>query len=264
MHPILFKIGSFEVHTFGLVMIVAFLVGLWIARVRAPKFGIDPGHLSDMAFYALIAGVLGARITYLLLDPPADWHEILTLKFAGLTSFGGLVGAALVIIFWSRKHKISVRAMLDALGPALLVGQAIGRVGCLMNGCCYGGVCPDNFPFGVRTPENALLHYPAQVYDSLMCLALAGILIGLERRFSFRLGQVASLAIGFWGLSRFVDEFWRAGTVAQVQSGLASSTYWDGLPVTQAQVAALAMMVLAAIMFFVYARRPVAAEPLPA
>src|SRR2546423_1101439 len=130
MLPILFKIGTFEVHTYGVVMIVAFLVALLFARKRGPKFGINPNNLLDMAFIALIAGVLGARILYLIQDPPRDPHEYFSLQFAGLTSFGGVIGGALVVLWWSRKTRTPLIPLLDVMGPALLVGQAIGRVGC--------------------------------------------------------------------------------------------------------------------------------------
>src|SRR4051812_5473146 len=133
MYPVLFQIGSFKVHSYGVVLIIGFLVGLFIARKRAPRYGINPNKLSDVAFIALIAGVLGARILFLIQEPPKDWHEYFSPEFAGLTSFGGLIGGALVMALWARKNKISMRALLDVFGPPLLVAHAIGRVGCLLN-----------------------------------------------------------------------------------------------------------------------------------
>src|SRR5579862_1319531 len=150
MYPILFKIGTFKVHTYGVVMIIAFLIALLFARKRAPKFGIDPNKLSDMAFLTLIAGVLGARILSLIQEPPKDWHEYFSLQFAGLTSFGGVIGGAIVVFWWARKTATPVKPLLDVMGPALLVGQAIGRVGCLLNGCCYGGACSNDLPWGIH------------------------------------------------------------------------------------------------------------------
>src|SRR4051812_42564480 len=125
MYPTLFHIGSFKVHSYGVVLIVAFLVGLLIARKRAPKFGLDPNRLSDMAFIVLISGVLGARILFLIQEPPKDWHEYFSPEFAGLTSFGGLIGGAIALLLWAWKTKTSTRALLDVFGPPLLVAHAI-------------------------------------------------------------------------------------------------------------------------------------------
>ncbi|MFI5385335.1 MAG: prolipoprotein diacylglyceryl transferase [Fimbriimonadales bacterium] len=263
MYPVLFKIGSFPVHSYGVVLIIAFLVALVVARKRAPRFGIDRNKLTDMAFLALIAGVLGARIAYFIQDPPKDWHEYFSLQFAGLTSFGGLVGGALVVIWWSWKTKTSVRLLLDVMGPPLLVGQAIGRIGCLLNGCCYGVVCPASFPFGIHTSENPYLHYPAQLYDSLMTMAAFCVLLFIEKMHRFKSGQVAALAIGFWGLSRIIDEFSRAGTEAQVSSGRASSTYWGTLPFTQAQVAAGVLIAISVVMYIAFSKQRALEKPLP-
>lgn len=263
MYPVLFQIGSFKVHTFGVVMIVAFLTALFVARKRAPRFGLEPNKLSDMAFITLIAGVLGARIAYLLLDPPRDWHEILSLQFAGLTSFGGIIGGAIAVIWWARKSRVALRPVLDVLGPPLLIGWAVGRVACLFNGCCFGGVCPETFPLGVRSPDNPYLHYPAQLYDTLMNLAAFGLVLLIERKARLRPGQMFALALGLWGVSRIIDEFSRAGTPDQVRQGLASSTYWAGLPFTEAQTAALAVVALAGILLWAYARKPLAPRPAP-
>lgn len=259
MYPILFRIGSFPVHTYGVVMIIAFLVGLLIARKRALKYGISPNKLSDMAFITLIAGVLGARILFLIQEPPRDWHEYFSLQFAGLTSFGGLIGGAIAVIWWAKKSKTPLRALLDVLGPPLLVAHAIGRVGCLLNGCCFGGECPATLPWGIHVDASTHLFHPAQIYDSLMNLAGFGLVLLIEKR-GLRLGQVFAIAIGLHGLSRFIYEFWRAGTEAQVRNGLASSTYWDGLGITQAQAAAAAIIVLAIVLFFVYKKKPVEAS----
>ncbi|HVT12276.1 MAG TPA: prolipoprotein diacylglyceryl transferase [Fimbriimonadaceae bacterium] len=261
MYPILFRIGSFPIHTYGVLMIVAFLAALWIARKRAPRFGISPNKLSDMAFLALIGGVLGARILYLMQDPPKDWHGYLTLQFAGLTSFGGYIGGALVVLWWARKSKTPLRSLLDVLGPPLLVGQAIGRVGCLLNGCCYGHVCDVHFFLGVHIPDNNFLHYPAQLYDTILTMTAFGAVLLTEKRRHLRLGQAFALSLSLLGLGRVIDEFWRAGTDAQVNAGYASSTYWGNLPFTQAQVAAAGMILLGIVLYIVYARRPEPAPP---
>jgi phosphatidylglycerol:prolipoprotein diacylglycerol transferase len=274
MLPILFtipKIGSFgpfPIHTFGLIMVIAFLAALWLAKVRAPRFGADPAKVMDAGFWCLVFGVLGARVAFIAQEWPyysKHTDELFSLQFAGLTSFGGLIFGALALIYWARKHGMPVLRMLDLLAPSFLIGHIIGRFGCLMNGCCYGGVCDVHSFLATKFVDVPGFHQPAQVYDAAMNAVGLAILFFLERR-GLRSGQAVGFAIASYGLCRFIYEFWRAGTVAEVNAGLASSTTIGNLPITQAQVAALALVVVGIVWMFL-ARRNVpemaAAVPAP-
>ena len=262
MHPILFKIGTFEVHTFGLAMVVAFVAAVALAQARGPRYGVTKAQIGDMAFWAILAGVLGARILFIA----QEWHhysqnlrELMTLQFQGLTSFGGLLFGIGAVMVWAWRKKVPVRNLLDVTLPAFLLGHLIGRFGCLMNGCCFGGACPTDLPWGIHVANSPVLHHPAQVYDSLMNVAALGIVLLVENRAKLRAGQVAGLAIALHGVTRFIYEFWRAGTEAQVQAGEASSTYWAGFPlhITQAQGMAFALVLLGAVMMvFTHRRAP--------
>lgn len=257
MLPVLFKIGTFKVHSYGVMLIAGFLIGLAIARKRAEKFGINPQKLTDMAFWALISGVFGARIAFIA----QEWgyytqhpDELFSWQFAGLTSFGGVIGGLILIVFWARRSGWSVRTTLDVVAPAGLVVHAIGRVGCLLNGCCYGGQCPQNLPWGIHVDKIPALMHPAQIYDALMNLAAIPILLWVERRGQSK-GQIFALMLTFHGLARFIYEFWRAGTDEQVRAGLASSTYWKAVPfLTQAQAMA-AVLVIVGLSLYVSWRR---------
>lgn len=260
MHPILFKIGSFPIHSFGVLMIAAFLVGTWIARRRAPRFGLSPQKLSDMLFWVLILGILGARVAFIIQElpyylDPKHRSELLSFQFAGLTSFGGVIVGILVMVLWAKKHDWPARTVLDTIAPAGLVGHAIGRVGCLLNGCCFGGQCPSDLPWGIHIDHIPALMHPAQIYDALMNLAGVGFILWIEKRGFQARGQIFALALVVHGLSRFIYEFWRAGTQAQVDAGLASSTYWSPLPITQAQAMA-AVLVVVGLVFYVRWRAP--------
>lgn len=261
MLPILFHIGNFPVHSFGVVMIIAFLVGLFIARKRAKKFGLDPNKLADISFWTLIVGILGARIAFILQDLGSflkDTKELFSLQFAGLTSFGGVIAAIAFLVFSARRLGWPVRLLLDVIGPAGLVMHAIGRVGCLLNGCCYGGVCPTNVPWGIHIGKIEAPMHPAQVYDALMNLAAVPIILWVEKKGQAR-GQVFALVLVFHGLARFIYEFWRAGTEEQVRAGLASSTYWGSLPFTQAQGMAAALVIVGFALYIAW-RRPAHAQ----
>ncbi|RYG39420.1 prolipoprotein diacylglyceryl transferase [bacterium] len=261
MHPVLFKIGSFEVPSFGAMMVLAFFGGLWLARQRAPAYGLTPEKMSDGAFWALIAGIFGARAFFILQEYHyyfADYRRIFTLRFEGLTSFGGLICGGLALMIWARKQKLSVLPFLELAAPGFLLAHLIGRFGCLLNGCCFGGVCPTNTPWGIHIPGQSDLHHPAQVYDSLMNLVALGAVLAFARR-PHKLGQITGLTLILHGITRFIYEFWRAGTVAQVEAGRASSTYWGTLPITQAQVMALVLSAVG-VALFVLTRGPQVVE----
>lgn len=253
MKPELFRIGEFTVHSYGVMILIAFLAALALAQRRARRLGVDPGKLLDISIWTLIAGILGARITFILQDLPyylERRNELFSIQFQGLTSFGGLVFGALAFVVLTKRAKLSVPTLLDVCAPSFLVGHIIGRIGCLLNGCCYGGPC--TLPWAVHVHNLPGTYHPAQVYDSLLNLGALFILLVWER--SGRTpGQVFAAMLFLHGLTRFGYEFWRAGT---------SSTYWGSLPVTEAQVAALVLSAIGVVMYALFSRaRRHPAEP---
>lgn len=252
MHPVLFELFGFKVHSFGLLMLVAFATALLFARKRGPRFGFSPEQISDISFWTLIVGVLGARVAFLVQEIPyyrEHPEKLLTLQFEGLTSFGGLLFGFLAVVVGCRRLKKPLWNLLDTLAPAMLLGHAIGRVGCLMNGCCYGGLC--DVPWGINVDGVVGLHHPAQIYDALMNLAALGVLLALERR-GLKAGQTFALFLVLHGLARFVYEFWRAGT---------TSTTIGSLPITEGHVAALVLVVVGAVIFVVGRLNPAQHAP---
>lgn len=257
MLPVLFKIGEFEVHSFGLVLLVAFAAAYFLGRARAERHGLTMEQVGDAFFWTLILGVLGARIGFILQELPyylSQPDKLLSLKFQGLTSFGGLVAGFLGLIWMARRAKVPLSNMLDVAAVPMLLGHVIGRIGCLLNGCCYGGRC--ELPWGIPVEGHTGLFHPAQVYDSLMVLAGMGLLLAWERR-GLRPGQSAILAVVFYSASRFIYEFWRAGTPAEVRAGYATSTYFAGLPVTEAQIFSGLTIVLCVFLWIRTLRPPV-------
>lgn len=257
MHPILFEIGSFKLHTFGLLMIAAFFAGLWLARKRAPKYGLAPDKITDMSFFALLFGILGARVVFILQELPhylAHRDELLSIQFQGLTSFGGILFGFGYLAVWAVRHKVSFLSLLDMMIAPLLLGQAIGRVGCLMNGCCFGGACPTGTPWGIHVDGMIGLYHPAQIYESLMDIAGLLILFALEKR-GLNKGQSFGAGLILYGLARFIYEYWRAGF---------SSTYLPGLKITDAQAAAGSMVIIGLAVFLVFRNRAHSQQEIPA
>ncbi|HVL38043.1 MAG TPA: prolipoprotein diacylglyceryl transferase [Fimbriimonadaceae bacterium] len=247
MYPVLFTVFGFEIHSFGVMILIAFLAALWFARRRAPRYGLAPEDVNDVGFWALLAGIFGARIAFILTELPhfiANPHDLLRWQFQGLTSFGGIIGGALAVILWCRIRRKPVTAMIDVAAPPLLLGHAIGRVGCLLNGCCYGGAC--DLPWGIAVANEPGLYHPAQIYDSLLNLLAMAFLLRVEVTRKLAPGQVAALFFVLHGVARFVYEFWRAGT---------TSEYLGPLPITMAQAMALVLAMFGAALFGIFGRR---------
>jgi len=246
MAPELFHIGSFPIRSFGVAMIAAFVVAVVLARRRAPRYGIPSSKVWDLSFWVLIFGVLGARLGFILQELPhyrENPSELFSPKFEGLTSFGGMIAGFLVVWIWCRIQRISMASILDVFAVPFLVAHAIGRVGCLLNGCCYGG--PTELPWGVQVIGLPGLYEPAQLYDAFMTLIGAGVLSLIEKKKDLASGQSFGLMLVVYGMSRFIFEFWRAGS---------SSTYWGSLPITQAHAMAL-VLITCGVLVFVFSRR---------
>lgn len=251
MRPVLFEIFGFPIYSYGVMILLAVLIAVWIANRRAEQFGISREFVSNAATWGLLFGVLGARVVFVLQELPyylQHRDELFSLRFAGLTSFGGLLFGFLAIAVCAKRARVNLLDFMDLAAPAVLVAHAIGRVGCLLNGCCYGGRC--DLPWAIYVQDSQghfQLMHPAQVYDALMNLAGVPILLAFERRGRLP-GRSAALFFVVHGTARFIYEFWRAGT---------TSTTIPGLPLTQAQVVALALVLLGVGLWVWADRRPV-------
>ena len=257
------EIGPLTLHTYGVLLALAFLAGLWAAGWQARKAGLNAGAIADMAVYVLIAGLVGAKLLLLIVE----WghysnnpRELFSLVQSGGVFYGGLILAIPVAWWHARRHGLSAWTTADVLAPAVVLGQAIGRLGCFAAGCCYGRptkaiwgvVFNDEYAHRiVGTPTGSALH-PTQIYESLACLAIFGILVAIAARKRFH-GQVALAYVALYGLARFVIEFYRGDAARGTVLGGALST---------SQFIAI-LMVLGAALLFPYGlkRNRVAAVP---
>ncbi|HZH98194.1 MAG TPA: prolipoprotein diacylglyceryl transferase [Fimbriimonadaceae bacterium] len=246
MRPVLFEVFGFKVHSYGVMLFIGFVTALWLARARSRRYGVEQGQISDASVWGIILGILGARLVYIAQEwdhYSRNTRELFSLQFQGLTSFGGLIFGMLGLWFWSLRSKVSVIRLFDSVAAPYLLAYAIGRIGCLLNGCCYGGHC--DYPWGIHVAGQTGLFHPAQVYDAFFNLAAMGLLFAIERSRQMRVGQTAAIALALHGIARFIYEFWRAGT---------TSTYMGSLPITDAQAMAL-VLVLVGISLFIWFRR---------
>jgi phosphatidylglycerol---prolipoprotein diacylglyceryl transferase len=196
MHPDLISIGPLTVHTYGTLIAIGFLIGLFIAIRTGGRQGIDSQKIMDMGLLLIISGVVGSRITYILMNfSEYSSHPLNMLKLweGGLVFSGGLLAAIIAISFYLRHHKLDFWRVGDVWAPAIAIGQAIGRIGCFMAGCCYGkethAFCSVVFtnPKSIA-PLNIPLH-PTQLYDSFSNFIIFAILMILSAKKKFQ-GQV--------------------------------------------------------------------------
>ncbi len=251
MHPILFRLGPLTIHTYGVMLALGALAGLLLLRRLARAAGQDPERLQGLALWVLLAGMAGARIGFMVLEPGGlsrPW-EILAIWRGGLVFYGGLA-AALPVAWWQgRRLGMPLPALADLLAPALALAQAFGRLGCFFSGDSFGR--PWDGPWAVTfndphtlAPRGVPLH-PTQLYISAALFIIAFALWRLFPR-RRRPGQVA-LAYGLLhGTARLLIEPLRGDWRGQV--------LWAGLTPTGLFALALVLACLAGLVWM--ARRP--------
>src|SRR5436190_6106896 len=149
MFPTLFRIGSFEITTFGLMMFVAFIVGGWVLTRQFRHYGLSEDLASSMVMAAAIGGIVGAKVYYAILF--RDWH--LLFDRAGLVWYGGMIGGSLACTWLILKRHVDLLTAADATAPAMAVGYALGRIGCFLVGDDYGR--PTTSWIGVAFPKGS-------------------------------------------------------------------------------------------------------------
>jgi phosphatidylglycerol---prolipoprotein diacylglyceryl transferase len=219
--PRLFHLGNFSLPTYGLLVSIGVLVGLWISVRNSEKQGIDPDLAWNLGILVVLCGIVGAKVLYIVNDwnnyaeQPGEIFSFATLQAGGVFS-GGLIGAAIAAGWYIRKHHLPALATWDAFAPGLALGHAIGRVGCFAAGCCYGK--PTNHFWGVTftnplanawtgTPLGHALE-PTQLFESAVELANFFILMWLFKRKKFD-GQVLGAYLFLYGVARFFLEYLR-------------------------------------------------------
>ncbi|HEX5219863.1 MAG TPA: prolipoprotein diacylglyceryl transferase [Verrucomicrobiae bacterium] len=217
MHPIAFQLGPLTVHWFGVMIALAFLAGMWTAVRRAPLAGISGEHVSDLVVpWLLLGSVLGARVLYVATYwkesfAGQPWWEIFMIQRGGLVFYGGLIGASLTTIIFARVKKLPLWKLADVFAPSVALGSMFGRIGCFLNGCCFGRAC--DLPWAVRFPADHVTSgapiHPTQIYDGLLNLALY---LGLAWMFRHRRkfdGQIFATFLICYAFTRSISEAFR-------------------------------------------------------
>ncbi len=215
--PYICKIGPFTIFSYGLMLVLAFIVAGFLASQRARKEGFSPEEIFNLLFTIFIAGIIGCRILYVLLNLQFYLQnplEIFMLQHGGMAWFGGLIlGTAAGFVYLKRRH-LPVLKILDLIIPFVALGQAIGRIGCFLNGCCFGKISE----YGVYFPSLHEVRLPTQIYSSFLLLFIFVILRYLQDK-KHKPGVIVASYMFLYSLKRFFIESLR-GDNPQVFLGL--------------------------------------------
>ena len=208
MFPIILKIGPLTIYSYGLMLAVAALVCSWLLSRDAKKFQIPTDVIFDLFFVVVVGGIIGARIFYIFLN--LDFFisypmEIIMVQKGGLAWQGGLILGFLSGIIFVKKKNLDLKLLLDLCAPYIALGQAIGRVGCFLNGCCYG----KEVAWGIYFPVHHAHLHPTQLYDAMGLLGIFFIL-KYYQKYSKSSGRTFVLYLILAPLLRFIVEFFRA------------------------------------------------------
>jgi phosphatidylglycerol:prolipoprotein diacylglycerol transferase len=213
--PIAFSLGAFEIRWYGIMVVLAVIAIIGISLLEAKRVGIAEDHIYSLGAYAVIGGIVFSRVIHVI----DKWdyyiaHPMQIFNFEGLAVYGAVIGVVLAIIIYCLAKKLSIWLIADIISPGALVGMAIGRIGCVLNGCCYGlttslpwaveYTCPDSYaPLGVP------LH-PTQIYHIIWNLIAFAVLWSLRRRLKPR-GSVFLLYLAFYAAGDLIIRTFREG-----------------------------------------------------
>ena len=228
MKPILFSIGSFDIYGYGLMIALGIIAGIVLAEKRAPKLGLDPDHVFNIGMWGAGLGLVGAKILYWIVELPSiieDPSQMLDIG-NGFVVYGGIIGGIIGAILYCRRKKIRFLQYFDLVMPSVALGQAFGRIGCLLAGCCYGRETDGWFhivftesmiaPNGVKLIPTQLISSGA---DLLHCLALLWIAKRAKGD-----GQVGGCYLMFYSVGRTLIELLRNDPRGAV-GGLSTSQF---------------------------------------
>lgn len=213
MRKVLFQIGSFSVYSYGLMIAIGIILAGVMFMKRADKEKYNDDSLFNALFLTVLFGMLGGKILYILVNIKSIISDpSILLNFGeGFVVYGGILGGVIALAIYSKKKKWNILETFDLAAPSVALGQAFGRIGCFLAGCCYGketnlwiGV---KFPVDSLAPSGVYLH-PTQLYSSAFDFALVIVLI-LFARSNKKKGRVFSVYLILYSIGRFLVEFLR-------------------------------------------------------
>ena len=236
MYPEIFHIPF--LHTYGVLVALAFLAGLWMAARLGKQAGLNTESITNLGIYCALAAIVGAKLMMFLVDipyyteHPGDIFSLSTLQ-AGGVFYGGLIGALLVAAWYMRKTHLPVLRTADVFAPGIALGHGIGRLGCFSAGCCWGVEC--HLPWAVTftnpvanqlvgVPLRIPIH-PTQLYEAFAEFLIFGILYWRVSK-AHQTGAIISLYLVLYSTARFIVEFFRFHEQGNLWGGPLDTSQW--------------------------------------
>jgi len=225
MYPVLFKIGPFELRSYGVMLALGFLFGIIIASKRAAQKGLEQKFIGDLSIVVIISSIVGSRLFYVMFHTKefsGHWLDAISpiqsdgsCGLAGLSMMGGVVLAIISGIAYAVQRKQDIYKVADTVAPSIALGYAFGRIGCFLNGCCFGlptnspiaVVFPPGSPAGTIFPNTPLI--PTQLYASAFGFLLFVDLILIEKIASPPDGVLFGYLLIFYSVYRFIIDIFR-------------------------------------------------------
>jgi phosphatidylglycerol---prolipoprotein diacylglyceryl transferase len=228
MYPSICHLGPLTLHSYGLMIAIGFLLALTFSQRDMKKKGIDTEFVGEVGFMALVLGVAGTRLLYIIMfhdefswSRPWDWFAV----WNGGLVFQGAIPVTFIYVYYAlKKRSIPFWPVVDCAIPYLALAQAFGRIGCLLNGCCYGGVT--DMPWAIRFPPGRPVFqsqlnlppmpdgwshpvHPTQIYSALLLLLICLTLIFLRSKWHPYAGFTMPVYFVLYGIKRFIVECFR-------------------------------------------------------
>jgi phosphatidylglycerol:prolipoprotein diacylglycerol transferase len=224
MYPILFEFGNFRIYSYGAMVAFGFLTAIYFTSREARRTGIAHQKIFDIGLYAILSGIIGARFLHILLEfqhyvnRPFD---AILINRGGLAFHGGLLTGILAAWFFIERNKMPLWKTADIFAPYIALGQAIGRIGCFLNGCCYGR--PTNLAIGIHLPGHMFRLHPVQLYSSIFLILVFVLLKKVYKNKRFD-GAVFFSYLIMFSFGRFFVDFFR-GDLRTILFGLTTSQF---------------------------------------
>lgn len=264
MHPEILHIGPLALRSYGFTLAISFFVGLWYAIKRSQREGISVNFMINFAFVVIFSGLIGARLAFVLFhlgefasDPISAVNPFGSggqFGIMGMNLYGGVVLAIVFGLWYVRRKKMPLWQVFDIYAPTLALGIGITRIGCFLNGCCFG--VPTDLPWCVHFPEGSIPYsqfgemclHPTQLYSSLYGFLLFGALHYLDMRKTFY-GSMFALMLMVEAVFRFAIEYVRYYEPEMI-------LHFGDLSCTYNQLIAIGLFVLGLSLWLYLKKRP--------
>ena len=249
MNPILLQIGSIKIYYYSIMILLGVLIGSLLVTKEAEKHNISKNKISDMLFYTIIFGIIGARLYYVLFNLnyySKNIIDIIKVWEGGLAIHGGIIVGSAYVIYYTKKHNLNTLELFDICVPGILIGQAIGRWGNFFNGEAHGPITTLEHLQNLHIPNfiingmniNGNYYMPTFFYESLICIICLIIIILLRKTRILKKGNITSIYLIWYGIGRFIIESYRTDS-------LMMNT------LKQAQIISIIMITLGIILFII-------------